>query len=260
MSYTIAVAGKGGTGKTTISSLIIAQLLSEKDGSILAVDADPNSTLNEALGVKLEYTLGDVREEMLKNKYNLPAGMDKHRYMQYRLQTCLVEEKGFDLLAMGRTEGPDCYCYVNNLLRGIMDEFSSNYEYIVMDNEAGMEHLSRRTTRNVDLLLIISDESVIGVRTAGRIYQMSKGLNLNLGDAYLLINRAHEPLPEPVIAEAEKTESKLLGTVPVDENIVEYELAGKSLLSLPDDSPARAAVRELLKISREKGGLENGPK
>ena len=254
MSYTIAVAGKGGTGKTTIASLIIAQILSEKDGSILAVDADPNSTLNEALGVKVEYTLGDVREDMLKNKYNLPGGMDKHRYMEYRLQTCLVEEKGFDLLAMGRTEGPDCYCYVNNLLRGIMDEFSSNYKYIVMDNEAGMEHLSRRTTRNVDLLLIVSDESVMGVRTAGRIYQMSKSLDLNLGDAYLLINRAHESLPEPVIAEVEKTKSKLLGTVPVDENIVEYELAGKSLLSLPDDSPARAAVRELLKVAREKGG------
>ncbi|MFQ6039314.1 MAG: AAA family ATPase [Candidatus Poribacteria bacterium] len=253
MSYTIAVAGKGGTGKTTIASLIIAQLLSEKNGSILAVDADPNSTLNEALGVKLECTLGDAREEMLKHKYDLPGGMDKHRYMQYRLQTCLVEEKGYDLLAMGRTEGPDCYCYVNNLLRGIMDEFSSNYEYIVMDNEAGMEHLSRRTTRNVDLLLVVSDESVIGVRTAGRIYQMTKGLELNLGDSYLIINRAHESLPEPVVAEVEETDVKLLGTVPADENIVEYELAGKSLLSLPDDSPARVAVQELLNIAREKG-------
>ena len=254
MSYTIAVAGKGGTGKTTVSSLIITQLLSEKNGSILAVDADPNSTLNEALGVELECTLGDAREDMLKNKYNLPGGMDKHRYMQYRLQTCLVEEKGFDLLAMGRTEGPDCYCYVNNLLRGIMDEFSSNYKYIVMDNEAGMEHLSRRTTRNVDVLLVVSDESVIGVRTAGRIYQMTKELDLNLGDSYLVINRAHENLPEPVMVEAEKTGAKLLGTVPADENIVEYELAGKSLLSLPDDSPARMAVRELLSVAREKGG------
>lgn len=254
MSYTIAVAGKGGTGKTTIASLIIAQLLSEKNGSILAVDADPNSTLNEALGVKLECTLGDAREDMLKNKYNLPGGMDKHRYMQYRLQTCLVEEKGYDLLAMGRTEGPNCYCYINNLLRGIMDEFSSNYKFIVMDNEAGMEHLSRRTTRNVDLLLVVSDESVIGVRTAGRIYKMTKELDLNLGDSYLVINRAHEFLPAPVIAEAEKTGAKLLGTVPADENIVEYELAGKSLLSLPDDSPARVAVQELLKIVREKGG------
>lgn len=254
MSYTIAVAGKGGTGKTTVSSLIITQLLSEKNGSILAVDADPNSTLNEALGVELECTLGDAREDMLKNKYNLPGGMDKHRYMQYRLQTCLVEEKGFDLLAMGRTEGPDCYCYVNNLLRGIMDEFSSNYKYIVMDNEAGMEHLSRRTTRNVDVLLVVSDESVIGVRTAGRIYQMTKELDLNLGGSYLVINRAHENLPEPVMVEAEKTGAKLLGTVPADENIVEYELAGKSLLSLPDDSPARMAVRELLSVAREKGG------
>jgi CO dehydrogenase maturation factor len=253
MSYTIAVAGKGGTGKTTISSLIIAQLLSEKNGSILAVDADPNSTLNEALGVQLECTLGDAREDMLENKDNLPGGMDKHRYMQYRLQTCLVEEKGYDLLAMGRTEGPECYCYVNNLLRGIMDEFSSNYEYIVMDNEAGMEHLSRRTTRNVDLLLVVSDASVIGVRTAGRIYQMSKELDLNLGASYLVINRINGLLPEPVIAEAGKTGANLLGTVPVDENIVKYELASKSLLSLPDDSPARVAVQKLLSTAREKG-------
>ncbi|MBC8235653.1 carbon monoxide dehydrogenase, partial [bacterium] len=148
----------------------------------------------------------------------------------------------------------DCYCYVNNLLRGIMDEFSSNYKYIVMDNEAGMEHLSRRTTRNVDVLLVVSDESVIGVRTAGRIYQMTKELDLNLGGSYLVINRAHENLPEPVMVEAEKTGAKLLGTVPADENIVEYELAGKSLLSLPDDSPARMAVRELLSVAREKGG------
>jgi len=254
MSYTIAVAGKGGTGKTTVSSLIVAQLLSEKNGSILAVDADPNSTLNEALGVELECTLGDAREDMLKNKYDLPGGMDKHRYMQYRLQTCLIEQKGYDLLAMGRTEGPDCYCYVNNLLRGIMDEFSTNYKYVVMDNEAGMEHLSRRTTRNVDLLLIVSDESVIGVRTAGRIYKMTKGLDLNLSDSYLVINRTANSLPEPIIAEVEKAEMKLLGTVPKDENIVEYGLVGKSLLSLSDDSPARLAVQQLLSAAREESG------
>jgi len=246
MSYTIAVAGKGGTGKTTVSSLIIANLLSKKNGSILAVDADPNSTLNEALGVKMERTLGDVIQDLLDRKDDLPTGIDKQRFVEYQFQMCLVEEKGYDLIAMGRPEGPDCYCYVNNLLRDVMDKFNSNYKFIVMDNEAGMEHLSRQTTQNVESLLIISDESVIGVRTANRINQMIIGLKLKIRDVYLVINRSHERLPEAVTAEIEKTDMKLLGTIPIDENIVEYALAGKSMLLLPDDSPSKLAITDIM--------------
>jgi len=246
MSYTIAVAGKGGTGKTTVSSLIIDHLLSKKNGSILAVDADPNSTLNEALGVEMERTLGDVIQDLLERKDDLPTGIDKQRFVEYQFQMCLVEEKGFDLIAMGRPEGPDCYCYVNNLLRDVMDKFNSNYRFIVMDNEAGMEHLSRRTTQNVETLFIVSDESVIGVRTADRIYNAIKALKLNVGDIYLIINRTQEKLPDAVIAEVNKSDMKLLGTIPIDENIVEYALAGKSMLSLPDDSPSKSAIKEIL--------------
>jgi len=254
MAYTVAVAGKGGTGKTTLSSLIIAELLRRNSGSILAVDADPNSNLNELLNIQLENTLGDVTEEVMKKKGDFPGGMDRRRYLEYRIQMCLVEETGFDFIAMGRTEGPACYCSVNNMLRGIMDELNSSYKYIVMDNEAGMEHLSRRTTRNADALLIVSDESIIGIRSAGRIYQMGTSLDIAIGKAYLIVNRAHETLPEPITAEIEKVCDdtsmrrglEFLGTVPVDENIVEYALLGKSLLLLPPDVPSQRAISKLL--------------
>jgi CO dehydrogenase maturation factor len=246
MSYTIAVAGKGGTGKTTVASLIIANLLSKGNGSILAIDADPNSTLNEALGIKVERALGDVVQDLLDRKDELPTGIDKQRYIEYQFQMCLVEEKGFDLIAMGRPEGPDCYCYVNNLLRDVMDQFSSNYRFIVMDNEAGMEHLSRRTTQNVESLFIVSDESVIGVRTASRIHQMIKNLNLNIEDIYLIINRAKEQLPNAVMSEISKTDMNLLGTIPTDENITQFALAGKSIFLLPDNSPSKTAIERLL--------------
>ena len=246
MAYTIAVAGKGGTGKTTISSLIIAQLLYDKKIPVLAIDADPNSNLNELLGVELEQTLGGLQAEVLKKKYDFPAGMNKRRYVEYQLQSCLVEETGFDLLAMGRTEGPGCYCYVNDLLRAFMDELTPNYRYVVMDNEAGMEHLSRRTTRNVDLLLIVSDSTPIGVRSAGRIYNMEKNLEINIAKSYLIINRAHKDLPAPIEEEVEKIDLEFLGIVQTDEQVLEYSLIGKSLLLLPSDSPARLAIQELL--------------
>lgn len=246
MAYTIAVAGKGGTGKTTITSLLLAQLLEDKKGPILAIDADPNSNLNELLGVELVQTLGDLQAEMLEKKNDFPAGMDKPRYIQYQLQTSLVEGTGFDLLAMGRTEGPGCYCSVNNMLRGFIDKLTPNYSYVLMDNEAGMEHLSRRITRNIDLLLIVSDESPIGVRSAGRIYNMEKNLEINIAKSYLIINRAHKDLPAPIEEEVEKIDIELLGIVQTDEQVVEYSLIGKSLLLLPSDSPARLAIRELL--------------
>lgn len=247
MSYTIAVAGKGGTGKTTIAGLIIAQLLDDEKSPVLAIDADPNSNLNELLGVELEQTLGGLQAEVLKKKYDFPAGMNKRRYMEYQLQACLIEETGFDLLAMGRTEGPGCYCYVNDILRAFTDELTPNYRYVVMDNEAGMEHLSRRTTRNVDLLLIVSDATPIGVRSAGRIYKMEKELEINVAKSYLVVNRANGGLPKPVLKEIEKTELELLATIPIDEKVTEYSLNGKSTLLLPADSPSRLAIQKLLK-------------
>lgn len=246
MAYTIAVAGKGGTGKTAISSLIVAQLIDDEKSPVLAIDADPNSNFNERLGVELVQTLGDLQAEVLSVRADARGGMDKHRYVEYQLQQSLVEDKGFDLLAMGRTEGPGCYCSVNNILRDFVDKLTPNYKYVVMDNEAGMEHLSRRTTRNVDMLLMVSDATLVGVRAAGRIYEMERNLEINVAESYLVVNRANGELHELVAAEIEKTGLKLLGTVPQDDNIAEYSIDSRSFLLLPDDSPARVAVRKLL--------------
>ncbi len=246
MAYTIAVAGKGGTGKTTTSALIATQLLQNQLGPLLLVDADPNSNLNEWLGVEVENSLGEVREDALRQKYSLPAGMNKHRYLEYQLQMCLVEGSGFDLIAMGRTEGPDCYCYVNNILRGVLDILHDNYRYVVMDNEAGMEHLSREITRDVDQLLLISDPSVIGVRSVGRIHSLIESLNLRIRRTHLVLTRVRGPLSPSVEREIDKTGLDVLGTILFDPQIVEFELDGKPLQLLPADSPARQSISDLL--------------
>lgn len=246
MPYTIAVAGKGGTGKTTVASLVMAVLLAEDRVPILAVDADPNSNFNEWLGVEVRGTLGDMQAEVLRIRNEMPAGMDKRRYLQYQMQTCLAEEKGYDLLVMGRTEGPGCYCSVNDILRSFMDELTPNYRYVVMDNEAGMEHLSRRTTRDVDLLLLVSDENPVGIRSAGRINEIKDSLEIGVGQVHFLLNRVDGRPHEAVLAEIEKTGLNFLATVPADDNLMEFSLQGKSLLELPEDSPALVAVRKAL--------------
>lgn len=246
MTRTIAIAGKGGTGKSTVASLIIGELLADNKVPILGVDADPNATLNEWLQVEIPKTLGDLEAEVLNNKDQIPAGMDKRRYVEHNLQMALAENRGFDLLAMGRTEGPGCYCYVNDILRSYMDDLTPNYEYVVMDNEAGMEHISRRTTRDIDVLFIISDESPIGVRSAGRIYELEKSLEINIKETHLVINRVHQKLPELVHREVNKTGLDLLATIPVDEQITEFSFEGKSLLDIPESSPARKEVKKML--------------
>ncbi len=246
MAYTIAVAGKGGTGKTTISSLIVAALLADNRTPILAVDADPNTNLNEWLGVEVTGTLGDLQADSLKTRSDLPAGMDKRRWIEYQLQTLLLEQDNYDLIAMGRTEGPGCYCSVNDILRAFIEELTPNYRYVVMDNEAGMEHMSRRTARDVDLLLLVSDQNPIAIRSAGRINELKDSLEMNVGEVHLVLNRVDGEPHEMVLAEIEKTGLNLLSTVPVDDRLMQYSLEGKSLLELPEDSPALAAVRKAL--------------
>ncbi len=248
MAYTIAVAGKGGTGKTTVSSLILAHLLEGDMTPVLAIDADPNTNLNQWLGVKVDNTVGDLQAEVLeKGRESLPAGMDRRRYLQYQMRLCLQEYEGFDLLAMGRTEGPGCYCSVNDILRAFMDELVPNYEYVLMDNEAGMEHLSRRTTRDVDLLLIVSDENPVGIRSAGRINAMRQKLEVNIDQAYLMLNRMRDDdLSELAQKEVQKTGLEVLARLPFDEKVAEFSLSGDSLLDLPADSPARRALGEAL--------------
>jgi len=246
MAFTIALAGKGGTGKTTTAALMVRALREMGARSVLAVDADPNACLHEALGTEVERSVGQITEEMLENPESNPGGMSKDAWLELNIQRFVVEESGYDLLSMGRPEGSGCYCYANNLVRGCIDDLQRSYEYVVMDNEAGLEHLSRRTTRDVDLLLIVSDPSVRGIRTAGTLNQLADELKIAVGARYLLVNRGTEPLDPALLVAAEATGVPLLGVVPGDEGVTRADLAGGGVFDLPDDSVALSAVRSLL--------------
>lgn len=245
MSCTIAISGKGGTGKTTLAALVIRWLLkNRKADSILAVDADPNANLDQALGVKGEDSIVAIADEVAKNPGQIPAGMTKDRFLEYRIQDSLVEADGFDLLTMGRPEGPGCYCFVNNLLRTLIDKLTKAYAYLVVDNEAGMEHLSRRTTRTMDLLLIVSDYSVVGLRSAKRILDLTKELNLGVKEARLVINRATAEA-NSLKAEIDKLGIPLAGVIPQDQEISRLSLDGADLGSLPEKSKIVKAVNTI---------------
>jgi CO dehydrogenase maturation factor len=243
MSFTIAISGKGGTGKTTLAGMIIRFLLDKGKGPILAVDADSNSNLNEILAVEIKSTIGETREMMKKD---VPVGMTKDIWFEYKVQEALTEAKGFDLIAMGRPEGPGCYCAANTLVRKCLDLLTGNYQYIMIDNEAGMEHFSRLTTRDVDLLFIISDSSQRGVLTASRIRDLIHDLDLRINREVLVINRVQgEPGPE-IYEEVKKRNLELGGILPVDEEVYRYDSEGKPTFQLPLDSKAVQAARTIL--------------
>ena len=249
MTYTIAVAGKGGTGKTTISALVIDYLTRSKKGSVLAIDADPSTNLNLALGVPLEDTVGDVREETATAVGGSGAlgGMNKWDYLDYRINEALVEEMSFDLLAMGRPEGPGCYCAANNILRTSVDRLSDAYDYVVIDNEAGLEHLSRRTTQDVDLLLLVSDPSLRGIIAAGRVAELVDELKTSVGAVYLIVNRVNgDTLPEPLLKAIEEHKLNLAGIIPADPAVNELDALGEPLVKLPDDAPVRRTLGAIL--------------
>jgi len=246
MAFKIAVAGKGGTGKTTFSALMIKQLLLSGKRPILAVDADANANLNEALGLEVEQAISDVINRLAKNMDPIPAGMTKDQYISFKIHETLSEGDDVDLLVMGGPEGQGCYCYPNNLLRQFLLTLSNNYPFIVMDNEAGMEHLSRRTTDEVDVFFVISDGSVRGIRSAGRIKQLIDSLDLKIKEKYLVITRISEEELAEVQDEVEKTGLKLIGIIPNDELVTEYDRQSKPLIDLPDDSKAVKAVKKIL--------------
>ena len=246
MGKVIAMAGKGGTGKTTLSALIIRYLRSNGHGPILAVDADPSSNLADALGLPVKQSLGTAREDFFETKGKLPPGMTKETFLEMKLHEILVESEGLDLLVMGRPEGPGCYCYANNILRHHLDVLVKNYPYAVMDNEAGMEHLSRRTTQGVDYLLFLSDYSIKGIRTVGKIRELIDELKLSVKERHLVVDRAPRELDSGFSREIQAQGLNLLATVPVDPFISDYEMKGKPLLSLPDESPAVQVVAEMM--------------
>lgn len=256
MTKTIAVAGKGGTGKTTLSALVIDYLAKNKKGAVLAIDADPSTNLNLALGVPLEDTVGDVREETATAVGGGQAmgGLSKWDYLDYRINDALVEEMAFDLLAMGRPEGPGCYCAANNILRTSVDRLSDAYDYVVIDNEAGLEHLSRRTTQDVDLLLLVSDPSLRGIIAAGRVAELVDELKTAVGTIYLVVNRVNgDTLPEPLLRAIEDHNLKLGGLIPADPAVNELDALGEPIIKLPEDAPARRSLEAIL--SSVNGGL-----
>ena len=246
MGFSIVVTGKGGTGKTTIAALIVRALVEKTTKAILAVDADPNSNLNQVLGVPLKKTVGDVREELLQEKERLSPEMSKESYLEFTVQSSVVEGSRFDLLAMGRPEGPGCYCYMNTLLRRIIDAISKNYPYVVMDAEAGLEHLSRRTTRDVDFMFIATDPTVRSVETARRILELSKQIETNVGQVYAIPNRVPQSLKAAVVKSVEDRGLECIGVVPEDLLVQEYDIAGKPLIELPESSPAYGAISEIV--------------
>jgi len=243
MPYSIALAGKGGTGKTTTAGMLIKYLMKKNKTPILAVDADCNANLNEVLGVDLADTLGNAREEMKKG--DVPSGMTKDIFIEMKLEEALVESEGFDLVVMGQPEGAGCYCAANTLLTNFLERLSGNYPYIVMDNEAGMEHISRLTTNNVDILLIVSDPSRRGLQAAVRIEELARCLKIVVGKSYVVINQARET-PHPQAMEMiKKANLELIGTIPKDDVIYDFDFNGRPTIEMPEDSKSVKAAFEI---------------
>ncbi len=242
MATTIAISGKGGSGKTTLACMIIRSLLERGgSGAILAVDADPNSCLALTLGVEPGGTIAEIREQASTKRPTNP-GADRLRTFEYGIQQAITEAKGFDLLTMGRPEGPGCYCAANNMLRVFMDQLSSQYQYVIIDNEAGMEHLSRRTTNNVDVLFIVAEPTSVGVVTTKRIAELANQLPISVKEIGVVWNRSDS---------APDFGSKLdgietFGCIPPDESVFEASVKGKSIFEIDETSPAYLAVCKMI--------------
>ena len=236
MPHTIAVAGKGGVGKTTTCGMLIDYLCKKKSGPILVVDADANANLNEVLGVGLETSLGAIREEMAQAEY-----------AEMKFNDALIEDDDFDMLVMGRTQGEGCYCFVNSMLKRQMDKYIPNYKYVVMDNEAGLEHVARGTLPHVDTMLLISDCSRRGIQAVGRLAEMIREMNLNPGQMGLIVNRAPGGvLDDGIKAEIEKHGLTLFGVLPQDEAVYRCDCDGEPSSRLPENDPMKVALQNIL--------------
>ncbi len=258
MTTTIALAGKGGVGKTTVAGMVIKYLTQSQPGAILAIDADPSSNLNMVLGLELDWTVGDIREGLLEKVQDsllaggaamgtLAGGVSKREYLDYQIRQSVSEGDRFDLVAMGKPEGPGCYCAVNHNLREVVDSISKNYRYVVIDNEAGMEHLSRRTTRDVQHLLVVSDPTQRGLVAAERIAAFRHQLDIKIEHTWLILNRLPgAEMPAPLQARIEAMGIPLLGTIRSDDKLMAFEFSGRPLIELGDDSPVYTAVAAMM--------------
>ena len=251
MAFRIAIAGKGGTGKTTLSALICRSLMHQGIKPLLAVDADPNSCLAERLGVTIGTTVGQLREGLRANPEQVPAGVSKSEWIEQLINREITEAIGFDMIVMGSQEGPSCYCYINNLLRSCLEKVGEKYRAVVIDNEAGLEHLSRRTNGKVEVMLVVCEPTPLGARTAMRIRDIMKSLELEVESAFLVLNRCRgqtlADIPADVRSELDRTGLEILGCVPEDPLLARFELERRSLLEVPGESAAAAATHEFLK-------------
>ncbi|RLE77297.1 MAG: ATP-binding protein [Thermoprotei archaeon] len=246
----ISVSGKGGVGKTTLVALLLKTLLEQNDErDILVVDADPAANLPDILGMKVEKTVGMVANELKRKieKGQLPIGVSKSNLLEAWVYSTLLELENFDMLVMGRTEGEGCYCYVNSILTRILDTLLSNYDLVLMDMEAGLEHLSRRTDKDVDVMVIVTDPSLMGFKTALRIKELAEEVHIEVKKIYIVGNRFPPGMEERLREWASKIGVEAAGVIPNDPLIAEYNLTGKSLLDLPPDSPALSSAREIAK-------------
>ena len=249
MPHTIAVAGKGGVGKTTTCGMLIDYLCKKNKGPVLVVDADANANLNEVLGVETEISLGQIREEIAhaELKGTIPKGMSKADYAEFKFNSALIEEDDFDMIVMGRTQGQGCYCYVNGMLKTQVDKYARNYTYVVMDNEAGLEHVARGTLPHVDTMLLISDCSRRGIQAVARIAEMVEEMELNPGKMGLIVNRAPEgKLDDGVKAEIEKHGLTLFGVLPHDDAVYRCDCNGEPSAKLPESDPMKAALKGIM--------------
>jgi len=246
MSKIIAFAGKGGVGKTTVATLVIRSMAASDKGPILAVDADPNSNLGETMGLEVPSTIGDIRETYMKDPHSIPSGMDKINYLETLVEQALIEKPQYDLLVMGRQEGQGCYCMVNNILNNFTDRLSAHYKYMVVDNEAGMEHLSRRTSGKVDMLFLVTDYSLRGLRALRRIHGMLDSLKLDVKELGIIVTRAPDKLSDAFLAEVEEIGVPVVGTIPDDPALLDFDMERKSLLELPDSSLSVQAVEKIM--------------
>lgn len=248
-THTIAVAGKGGVGKTTTCGMMIDYLCKKKAGPLLVVDADANSNLNEVLGVEVETTLGEIREQMAHAELagSIPPNMTKADWAEMRFNDALIEQDDYDMLVMGRTQGKGCYCFVNGLLQAQLAKYQNNYPYFVVDNEAGMEHISRGVLPTMQTAILVSDCSRRGVQAVGRIARLIEECDMHPSKVGLIINRAPKgELNDGILEEIKNQGLDLLGVVPQDESVYEYDCEGRPTVSLPEDNPVKQALRAIV--------------
>jgi len=253
MAKTIAIAGKGGTGKTTTAALIIRYLCEKHKGAVLAIDADPDANLGTLLGVKTGKSIGDLREDLLSDIRKLPAGMTKPQYIEAGLHQIVDEEKGFDLITMGRGEGPGCYCSLNNFIRKFSDNLAPSYSWVVMDNEAGLEHISRRTTSNIDILLIVANGSPLSFKTAKEVVRLVDNLKNKIGRKYIITNMVRDEKKEAIQKLVSELHIDYLGNIPRDPIVEDAILNGDSVFTLKDSK-----AKEYIFSIMDKIGGENG--